>query len=369
MAEAMLEVKHRLLQESKVEDSIDAAYANKHPELFKSDKDGEWDADDNGKMAFYCGGCGCDECYCTDESNEASDVEVDGIEEDSDANGEIRRGLGGKGWKGPRVFVRNTPLFVAKTSRVVMGLRVLKMQPPAPDADNEEVQAIEVREQAIKNICSNGSNDAMDIEENNLKHCNCAICFDILKDATSLNCGHTFCSTCVEVHRQRWSNPLCPNCRVVITGAYPNYFARDILNSMKAGLRTNDTTRPSSPNLMGMPDILLEKILHYVTHSPSELCLLETVSKRVCRMLRGDEFWARHPFIYPKSYYWVNLFGDDERNRRRFFHMNGMLQQMKRYKHNAMEEDAIITVLGGADEFQDVVDNIVFQMIYCGTFA
>jgi len=51
----------------------------------------------------------------------------------------------------------------------------------------------------------------------------------------------------------------------------------------------------SNPTLMGMPDIILEKILHYSTEQPSEVCVVERVCKRIRRLTTGEEFWARHP--------------------------------------------------------------------------
>jgi len=51
----------------------------------------------------------------------------------------------------------------------------------------------------------------------------------------------------------------------------------------------------SNPTLMGMPDIVLEKIVHYATEQPPEVCVLERVCKRINKMTTNDEFWARHP--------------------------------------------------------------------------
>ena len=59
----------------------------------------------------------------------------------------------------------------------------------------------------------------------------------------------------------------------------------------------------SNPSLMGMPDIILEKIIHYTTEQPSEVCVLERVCKRISKMTSNDEFWARHP----ASKYWSEL--------------------------------------------------------------
>ena len=53
---------------------------------------------------------------------------------------------------------------------------------------------------------------------------------------------------------------------------------------------------PCSPDLMGMPDIILEKILHYSTdyfRQPSEVCVLELVCKRIRRLTTSEDFWLR----------------------------------------------------------------------------
>ena len=60
----------------------------------------------------------------------------------------------------------------------------------------------------------------------------CAICHDVLKDACSLNCGHTFCTECIDTCRASSNNPSCPNCRVMVTSSNPNYAMRDVVGSL-----------------------------------------------------------------------------------------------------------------------------------------
>ena len=61
----------------------------------------------------------------------------------------------------------------------------------------------------------------------------CAICHDVLKDACSLNCGHTFCGGCIESCRSASSNnPSCPNCRIVVTSSNPNYIVREVIGGL-----------------------------------------------------------------------------------------------------------------------------------------
>ena len=58
----------------------------------------------------------------------------------------------------------------------------------------------------------------------------CAICHDVLKDACSLNCGHTFCAECIECASS--NNPSCPNCRVTVKSSNPNFAMRDVVGSL-----------------------------------------------------------------------------------------------------------------------------------------
>jgi len=61
--------------------------------------------------------------------------------------------------------------------------------------------------------------------------CICSIC-DVLKDAKSLNCGHTFCSGCIQSCLSN-NHRKCPNCRTVVTGYTHNYALRDIINALQ----------------------------------------------------------------------------------------------------------------------------------------
>jgi len=71
--------------------------------------------------------------------------------------------------------------------------------------------------------------------------CICAVCHDVLKEASSLNCGHTFCDGCVKSLRNRRINTggiarirkSCPNCRATITSSNPNYVVREIIDALQ----------------------------------------------------------------------------------------------------------------------------------------
>jgi hypothetical protein len=62
--------------------------------------------------------------------------------------------------------------------------------------------------------------------------CTCAICHDVLKNACALNCGHTFCAECITSCCAGSNNPSCPNCRVEIISANPNYAMRDVIGEL-----------------------------------------------------------------------------------------------------------------------------------------
>ena len=63
--------------------------------------------------------------------------------------------------------------------------------------------------------------------------CLCAICHDVLKDASSLNCGHSFCAECIRSLYFNSSELSCPTCRTAVTGSTnPNYAVRGIIDSL-----------------------------------------------------------------------------------------------------------------------------------------
>jgi len=63
--------------------------------------------------------------------------------------------------------------------------------------------------------------------------CICAICHDVLKEASSLSCGHSFCTDCIQSLRYNLLESSCPTCRADITGSTnPNYAVRGILDSL-----------------------------------------------------------------------------------------------------------------------------------------
>jgi len=66
--------------------------------------------------------------------------------------------------------------------------------------------------------------------------CICAICHDVLKEASSLSCGHSFCTECIDsliINLEFPAiDPSCPTCRV--TGSSnPNYAVRGIIDALE----------------------------------------------------------------------------------------------------------------------------------------
>jgi len=117
---------------------------------------------------------------------------------------------------------------------------------------------------------------------------------------------------------------------------------------------SNDAEEKScDPTLMGMPDILLEKILHFATKRPFEVCVLVTVCKRIRGMARVDEFWARHP-----SYY----------DTRELSFIYDSLRQIRSYQNKSNNE--ILAVLGdetgGATNLRTIAADLLSQIIYLG---
>jgi hypothetical protein len=56
------------------------------------------------------------------------------------------------------------------------------------------------------------------------------------------------------------------------------------------------TTAPSNPSLMGLPDSVLEHVLHYSVDSPFDIIRIETVCKRVHKLTTCHDFWKRHTY-------------------------------------------------------------------------
>src|SRR5690349_19366955 len=69
----------------------------------------------------------------------------------------------------------------------------------------------------MNNNAQNSNNDEQRIERKFVnvnvisRHLFCTICQEVFFEPKRLNCGHTFCSTCIKQWRQK--NSQCPICR------------------------------------------------------------------------------------------------------------------------------------------------------------
>lgn len=64
--------------------------------------------------------------------------------------------------------------------------------------------------------------------------CICAICHDVLKDASSpTDCGHSFCTECINSLYFNSSELSCPTCRTAVSSSSnPNYAVRGIIDAL-----------------------------------------------------------------------------------------------------------------------------------------
>ena len=127
----------------------------------------------------------------------------------------------------------------------------------------------------------------------------------------------------------------------------------------------------SNPTLMGMPDIVLEKILHYSTEQPSAVCVLERVCKRIRRLTTGDDFWSRHPF-WP-GYRWESYDPFGSSPRKAAFMLEG-LRNIRKYQKGGRPY-IILNALRGeeggcvAGTFRTLSANILSRMNHIGPVA
>lgn len=130
----------------------------------------------------------------------------------------------------------------------------------------------------------------------------------------------------------------------------------------------------SNPTLMGMPDIILEKIIQFSTEQPSEVCVLERVCKRINKMTTNDEFWARHPSSKCWSEVhipWDNIgsyTADLPLTRRGAFKMEAW-RNITKYRRGT--RNAILDVLGDGSEcvastFRTLSADILSRMTHLG---
>jgi len=117
----------------------------------------------------------------------------------------------------------------------------------------------------------------------------------------------------------------------------------------------------SNPSLMGMPDIILEKILDYSIgdhHQRSDACTVELVCKRIRRLITNDTFWIRRHNNNPK----FTRIGSLQRM---------ALLQIRYYQKSKSSSNAILDVLGDGSEcvastFRTISAGILSRMTHHG---
>ncbi|XP_043245853.1 uncharacterized protein LOC122393680 [Amphibalanus amphitrite] len=63
----------------------------------------------------------------------------------------------------------------------------------------------------------------------------CPVCLELLRRATTLGCGHTFCSGCLQKHRDAsCSGHVCPLCRRLITAEVISVTIENVIRKMDA---------------------------------------------------------------------------------------------------------------------------------------
>jgi len=140
----------------------------------------------------------------------------------------------------------------------------------------------------------------------------------------------------------------------------------------------NNFVDASNPTFMGMPDTILEKIIHFATEQPSEVCVLERVCKRINKMTTNDEFWARHPSskcwseFHITAYHQKGIYTADLPLTRKGAFMMEAFRNIRKYQKST--SNAILDVLGDeeeciADTFRTISADILSRMTHFGPEA
>ena len=81
-------------------------------------------------------------------------------------------------------------------------------------------------------------NILVDLRETIEKQFRCSVCTEVLINASTLHCGHTFCSNCLE----EWErlNPSCPFCRAAIRCKHPTKLVDDHIDYLVEHFYSDD---------------------------------------------------------------------------------------------------------------------------------
>ena len=142
-----------------------------------------------------------------------------------------------------------------------------------------------------------------------------------------------------------------------------------IFNSRFDGDQLENGIAQSTPSLMGMPDTILETILHFSIDNPSDVCVLERVCKRICRMTTSnDKFWARRAKSFEAQTGLIET-------RTEALEIDGV-KRIRHYQRNLKGTNTIIDVLREdkteecvADTLRTLSANVLSRMNHLGLVA
>eukprot|EP01116_Phalansterium_solitarium_P006607 TRINITY_DN18930_c0_g1_i1.p1 TRINITY_DN18930_c0_g1~~TRINITY_DN18930_c0_g1_i1.p1 ORF type:complete len:504 (+),score=22.01 TRINITY_DN18930_c0_g1_i1:175-1686(+) len=123
--------------------------------------------------------------------------------------------------------------------------------------------------------------------------CTCWVCFELFKEPTTLNCGHSFCKSCANAIVQK--NPICPFCRRAFEPPLPDV-NQDLVQLVSTLQLAKDAEgppyfQPQESWLLQLPDEALVELLSYLP--AKSLCR----TSAVCRQLHSvaDDAWLWRP--------------------------------------------------------------------------
>jgi hypothetical protein len=130
------------------------------------------------------------------------------------------------------------------------------------------------------------------------KHLFCGICQDVYDEPLRLNCGHTFCSSCISEWIKKAA--LCPNCRVklILSELSKDLIASNIINDLE--VICNNSPCPWKDQLVNLQEHLRccvfdekqipEHMKNFIFGSgDSQSCKEESISKSMSEVLEETD--------------------------------------------------------------------------------